>query len=502
MPVLGDALVAVTIAALVAALWVVTRRPFLGIGFLVAGLAFHNFFLMTLIRLGTNHVLIRVFQGWKEIMLAVLVAIALWRVYQAYREHRLGEPMPLDWLAAAFLLVMVIYLVLPSSVLHGSTNLQQRLAAFRIAAYIPVLYALGRTIKPADRKDISRVAWLMLGSAAIVGLFGLYELWLVPTRAWLDWGVTDFSVWLGFQYQGPGRLPENFFQSLPSGLYLRRMVSTYVSPLGIAYTGLLVFPVAVVFIDRQRRRTVGIWLAGIALALLLAGVLFSVTRLALLALAGEAVLLALIMRRRWVIALAPAVIVAIFGVLTIYPEVGPAVDANLVGRGAHRGSILTAGDPSFAEHLRTLGADVRVWSRHPFGLGLGSAGSSANRFGGEDVTQNPDYAPGESAILTMFVDTGIVGGVAYLALYLFGIYVAARGLRRTLGTVEAALPMAAVVGGLALLPITLTNDVWGDLSVLFLFWWTVGRGATLAVASEVAVENEDAAVPRRSVASI
>jgi hypothetical protein len=43
-----------------------------------------------------------------------------------------------------------------------------------------------------------------------------------------------------------------------------------------------------------------------------------------------------------------------------------------------------------------------------------------------------------------------------------------------------ALPLVASVGGLVLIPITLTSDVWSDFSVTFLFWWAVGYSATVA----------------------
>jgi hypothetical protein len=322
----------------------------------------------------------------------------------------------------------------------------------------------------------------------------------VPTAVWRDWGVNDFSAWLGFQYSGPGHLPENFFQTLPNGLYLRRMVSTYLSPLGIAYTGLLVFPIAVVFIDRMQKRTAASIVASAALILLLAGILFSVTRLALFALVGEAALLAIIMRRRWVILMAPLVVAAVVALIAIYPQYGPAVDQNLVPGGPQRGGILSTGDPSLQEHLKTLEADLKVAARHPLGEGFGSSGTSANRFTA-NAAANPDYAPGESAILTMFVDTGLLGGLAHLALFLGGLFWAGRALlaaRR--GTLEAALPMAALVGGLALIPITLTSDLWGDLSVLFLFWWAVGYSAMLAARQET-VGRPAVVSTRREVAS-
>ena len=484
MSIIGDALAALALAIVVYAAWVTWRHPFIGLGVLVGGMAFHNFLLMVLIRLGTNHMLIRIVQSWKEGILALLVVIAALRLLRAYREGQLGRPIALDWVAAIFLLVMIVYLLLPSSVLHGHSNLQQRFAAFRLAAYMPVLYALGRTFHRPTQQEIERMAWIVVLAGAIVAIFGLIELWFVPTRVWLDWGVNDFSAWLGFQYAGPGHLPENFFQTLPSGLYLRRMASTYLSPLGVAYTGLIVFPIAVVLVDRQPRRTKQGFVASFAFMFLVAAIYFSVTRLAMFALAGEGILLALLLRRKWVAVMAPLLAVGVFAVLAIYPQVGPAVDENLVAGGPQRGGIIRTGDPSFLEHLKTLSADIKVAERHPLGEGLGSAGTSANRYGAD--TKNPDYAPGESAVLSMFVDTGVFGGIAYLAFYFIGLAVTGRALLRLRGTMESALPMAATVGGLALIPITLTSDLWGDLSVLFLFWWAVGYSASVSAGLEPA----------------
>ncbi len=487
---MGDLLALLALAVVVLAGWVTWRRPFVGLGVLVAGMAFHNFLIMVLVRLGTFSVLIRAVQAWKEAILVLLVVVAGLRVYRAYRAGTLRRPIVLDWLAAGFLLVMVFYLVLPAGVLHGHAGLQQRFAAFRIVALLPVLYGLGRTFKQPAEDDQAAAVWLIVGAAAVVGAFGLVELWFVPTRTWLDWGVNQFSAFLGFTYSGPRGLPENFFQTAGPELYLRRMVSTYLSPLGIAYTGLLAFPIGVVLLDSQRKRSRGQTLAIIATTFLLAGMLFSVTRVALFALIGEAILLALIIRRPWLYVSAPLLVAAVLAFTIIYPQVGPAVDINLDPISLRNATFISAGDPSLLEHLKTVAADAKVAIRHPLGEGLGSSGSSANRFSSAS-TASPDYAPGESAILTVFVDTGVLGGALYLALYLLGLYRSALGLlaaRR--GSLDWALPMAAVVGGLALIPITLTSDVWGDLSVTFLFWWAVGYAASLTAGRQRASIRE------------
>jgi len=497
LSVAGDALAVLLIGVVLGLGWMTWRRPFIGLGLLVSGMAFHNFVIMVLLQLGTSHILVRAVQVWKEAILALLLAKALVRLWHAYQERGLPHLTSMDWLAVAFTVIVVAYLLIPNEVLGGHAGLNQRLAAFRLAALMPLLYAFGRTFRPANDGELSVVAWLIVGAGAIVGAFGMIELFFVPTQDWLGWGVNQFSAWLGFHYGGPQGLPDNFFQTIAPDAYLRRMVSTYISPLGIAYTGLLAFPLAVIWLDAGDRRRERQVLAVTALALLLAGILLSVTRLALFALVGEAVLMATFMRRRWLNALLVLVLIGVVAAVFGYPRIGPVVDSHLQPTSV-RGGIVSSSDPSLLEHIRTVLADLEAAVAHPLGQGLGSSGSPAVRFAG--AGSSADYAPGESAVLSMFVDTGVIGGFAYVALYLFGIARAVSALLRTrrLG-LEAALPMVAVVGGLALIPITMTSDLWGDFSVTFLFWWAVGSCASPAFGHAAARGEVRAA--RHSIAS-
>jgi hypothetical protein len=43
-------------------------------------------------------------------------------------------------------------------------------------------------------------------------------------------------------------------------------------------------------------------------------------------------------------------------------------------------------------------------------------------------------------------------------------------------------------------PITLTSDLWADLSVTFLFWWAAGASAALAARAAVVQEDAKRAV--------
>lgn len=471
----GSALAVCLLALVAFAMWWTWRHPFIGLGLLVAGMAFHSFEIMILLRLGTPTVLVRAVQGWKEILLVLLVVVAVRRLWTARREGRLGTLIATDWVAIAFALLCVVYFLIPSSVLHSDANFSQRLVGFRIVILIPLLYFLGRSFGADNDYERLTVVWLCLGAAAAVTIFGIFELFFVPTRDWLDWGVNLYSSFLGFKYQGPAGLPENFFLTLGDGTLVRRMVSTYLSPLGIAYTSLLLFPMGVAIMDRRVPQKIARWMA-ILTVLLVLGVTLSITRLALLALVGEAGLLFLLLRRAWIAGLVPVLVIATVVALFPYTSIAPAVDRNLVA--VHRAGLVWAisgNDPSAREHSDYLLADLKFDLQHPLGIGTGA---STIRYGKLVGT-------GESAVLGMFADLGIVGGALYVALYLLAIWHGWRTLRLTRkASLEELVPLVALVGGLGLIPITITSDLWGDLSITFLFWWAAGASATLSMRAE------------------
>lgn len=471
-PVAGSLLALILLLLLCVGLWLSWHRPVVGLGLLVAGMAFHSFLLMILLSLGTPHPIVRVFQAWKEILLALLTVVAVLGLWRDRRAGTLGRLTPTDWVAAAFAALAVVYLLVPSSLLHSDVNLTQRVLGFRVVALIPLLYFLGRRLWTTADRDLSPALWLCLGTGAFVALFGLVEMWLIPTRDWLDWGVNLYTGFLGFTYHGPAGLPENFFLTLPNDALVRRMVSIYISPLAIAYTGLLLFPLGVALVERRPQRPAVRWLAIGALLLMLSGVMFSETRLAIFVTVLEAGLLAMLLQRRWLFALVPVVAAAAAFMILAYPSVAPVVDRNLLSsQGGHGQAAISTNDVSTTEHFRQILLDLKIDLQHPLGLGVGA---STNRFGKLVGT-------GESAVLGAFGDMGILGGLLYVALFLATLWNGYRAYRLAPpGSLQRALPLTALVGGLALVPITLTSDLWADLSVTYLFWWAAGTSATLA----------------------
>jgi hypothetical protein len=490
--------------ALVAA-W---RRPALGLGILVFGVAFHNAMIMVLLDAGTPGLVVRGLQAWKELVLLVLVARLLVDVgrsrrhgLEAIRSRVSATPLPvrlLDAMAIAFTVLLLIYVVAPVFSAFGTEpTIAQRLLSFRTFMLIPLLYGLGRRFGARDRDGSRTSINLVVIAAAVVAVFGLFELWFVQTSSWLDFGVRAFTTWQGFQYGGPGGLPENFFLSTAAGYGLRRMVSTYVSPLGIAYTGLLVVPLIVGILVAVRRTRGWPWLA---LALVLTSIALSVTRLALFCLVLEIAVWIVVTRRPSAALAGVMSLVAVGLAFSIYPLVGPLVRFDLTnvrppaglavvagsigldtGQTDNSGSanpaepdivagIVTQQDASIQNHILRVKDGLTHAVEHPLGVGLGS---TMPRFG-------TPTGPAESALLGIVGEVGLLGGALFAALYggvlLVGLFGGSRQVERPF--IELALLVG--VGGIGLAPIVMTSAVWSDFSVTFLFWWSAGATVTAA----------------------
>ncbi len=490
-PYVGIAIALALLAAVVAGLWWTWRRPFVGLGLLVAGLAAHNFVVMALLGLGTPVLLVRLVQGWKEMFLLLLVVIAVRTILSHRKDSTLGPLTPTDGIAVAFAAIVCVYFLIPPSVLGSDASLAQRLVGFRTLIIIPLLFFIGRRVTAAGDRDRRTVVLLCMGAGAAMAIFGVYELFFVPTSMWLKWGVNAYTSFLGFTYHGPAGLPENFFITLNNGTLVRRMVSTYVSPLGVAYTGLVLFPLGIALMDRRVSQRIACVVA-IATALVVLAIALSITRLALFAVVGEAVLLALVLRRVWIAALIPVLLAATVAALLPWASMAPAVDRHL--NPVSRSGILwtfPGNDSSGREHYDFLKSDLVVDLKHPLGLGTGA---STVRYGQLVGT-------GESAVLGMFGDLGLVGGTLYIALFIAAVWHGYRALTRSrAASLEECLPLVALVGGLALIPITMTTDLWGDLSITFLFWWAAGASATLCAEREWRPARAAYRVPRRMIA--
>ena len=267
-------------------------------------------------------------------------------------------------------------------------------------------------------------------------MWGLVDVYLVPLDSWRDSGVPGwFEEQLGLAYRCLSGLPENWILNTDEERPVRRLVSTFLSPLATAYT--LVVVLLLLAAVRPRRRTVA---AGIVVY---AGLLWTHTRAAFIALAAGLVVLALL-RRSWIpAALAGGSIVVSLAFVKWFPTIGPettytptelAPARERSGGGASGSSALDPGESSTTSHFRALRDGIRTVAEHPWGFGLGTP-VSASRTGAE-------VKAGESTYTELGVDTGVIG----LAAFVGWLVALALALRRRSPWLTASLAAVAVLG--------------------------------------------------------
>jgi len=494
--VVESALYALLLAAAAAVVW---RRPVAALYLFVVGLAVHNAVMAALYAAGVRGTTLTAITAWKEILLAVALARV---AVVALREHRLPfRPGVVDWLALAFAALTLAYALVPQSTLGGEAGRRAVALAVRHDLVPVAAYFLGRSLR-LGRGHLRRLGWTLLGTAGAVAALGLADVYLVAVGWWRTNGVVDyFHRHLGYDYHGTGLrrepdgtlagLPENFVYNVGGDRpFLRRLVSTFLSPLASSY----LFVVALVGAAGVLRR----WRPpAIALGLLAAaGLLWTFTRSALLAVAVGLVVLALVRRRPHELAAAVAVVAVAVAWAHVFPRIGPtgtwtrtdlAYQHELATRSpGTSNAAASVNESSLREHWTSLRDGVRTVVHHPQGYGLGNVGQTASR------TNTPLLA-GESNYTELGVELGAAGALLWIAwvLALLAALVRAAREERWAGAMAAAFA--------AILALAVQTDVIGDPWVAYCVW---ALGGSLALVrprpEEARLEERLAPAPRAS----
>jgi hypothetical protein len=487
--VLGVALVVLPAASV--AVW---RRPLLALYAFVVGLVLHNAIFMLLFTAGAEGWQLTVAQAWKEVVLGVALA-------RVARDALAARALPfragaVDAAALAFAATAVVYALLPQSILDGGAGPKAELYALRHHLLPVAAFFLGRAVVPT-RIELRRVAGLALGVAAVVALAGIVEEYAVSLSAWRTLGAADyFRDQLDFgAYTGPAGLPENFVLNSSEGVF-RRLVSSLLSPLGSAYlfvVALLLFAAA-----RPRARP---RLAAAAALLVFAGLLFTFTRSAILALAGGLVVFALAARRRAASAVAVVVVAVGVGFGAAFPSIAPETrffpedipiqEAIAAERGGlSEGNPVEVGfsDPSSKSHLDELERGARNLGDHLQGHGPGISGQTALRFAVESRA-------GESVYLELGADLGVPGLLLWA---IFSALVLMLLLQRAWGAEDVAerrLAAGLCAAAASLFALAVISDVWGNPWNTYVFWWLAGSVLIGASRQELVAPPEPAARP-------
>jgi hypothetical protein len=429
---LALAVYAVALACTAVVVW---RRPVVALYVFVVGLALHNAVLDALYGAGVHGHVLTAIQGWKDVLLLVALASV---GFDALRKRRLPfRPLVVDALALAFAAIVVLYALIPQDALGGHATHKATAYALRHDLAGVGAYFLGRAVAPR----LGNVRWLVLGLAAAVAAWGLVDAYAIHLDWWRQNGTAGyFTKQLGYPY-GPGlsHLPENFVYNNGNEHELtRRLVSTFLSPLGAAYlclVGLLLAP---------RRRAALLLVVPAA-----AGLFWTHT-------------LAAVCRRLWPVAAAAATLVVGFAVISTYPHIGPRAHFTPRELAFQRANAQRAGhtalEPSAESHLSALRNGMSAVIHHPQGYGLGNAGEVAFR-------EHVPLRAGESNYTELGVETGLLGALLFIA---WNVALLAGLVRRREGALAAMFA--------AVLFVAIQTDAYGIPWLAYCAWWLAASG--------------------------
>lgn len=383
-----------------------TSRSFAIAAFLVliVGLALHNVVMAELWDVGVRGAALDLVAAWKEALLLLAFLVLLWSV------RRPDSIIVADVLALAYGVVVLVYAALPQDWLGGNASAHGVLLALRHDLLPLGAYAVGRLLGVVWHEP-RRIGIVVALTAAGVAVVGLLDVFFVPLQSWRDSGVPGwFHEQLSLDYKGLSGLPENWVYDTGGEHPIRRLVSTFLSPLATSY--LLV--VALVYVVSRVWR----WWSIALSVLLYVALLYTHTRAAVLALAAGLALLALVERR--LVPLGAAVLAVALSVpfFAAYSHIGPSTsytsaELAYLRANAHRhpgasNEPFSTSESSVSSHWQNLKDGVRTVVRHPQGFGLGNAGVVAKRTGVE-------IKAGESTYTELGVDAGLAGAALFVA---------------------------------------------------------------------------------------
>jgi len=372
--------------------------------------------------------------------------------------------------------LVCVYALIPQHVLGGSADRHAVGLALKHDLIPVAAYFVGRSLV-VRREELARLAWTIIGAAAVVAALGLIDVYTISISWWRNSAVVPyFDKHLGYDYHGTGGLPENFIYNVGGDKpFLRRLVSVFLSPLATAY----MMTVALLLAAALRRRPRVLVAASVIVA---AGLLFTFSRSSLVALAAGLVVVAFAQRRWWPVAAAVATLAVSVGWVHVFPHIAPTgrfTKADLAYQHqqakAHPGASFSAtstNEPSFRSHLTSLRDGAHTVVHHPQGYGLGNAGQTASR------TATPIKA-GESNYTEMGAEMGVLGSLLWTAWVLALFIGLLRAARRTRWW--AAVGVASAFA--AALALGVQTDVIGDPWMGYVLWSLAGL--VLAIAGRV-----------------
>lgn len=424
------------------------------------GLAFHSLIIAALYGLfRLPEGLVRQIAAWKEVLLAIVLAIVCIRAVIGKSEKT--QVTWADFWILALFLTAICYLFTANPLLNAALPVQAQVMGVRDAVYFMLIYFVGRaTPELIESESGARRLFMLILVTCIIGII---ERIFVSPEMLVAVGVASyFQDFLGVSAFTTGNeygLPLNYWTFI-AGRPFRRAGSVYLSGQGFAVPFLLFFPIATSYVFWRAKR---IPMQVFGYLIICTALLLTLTRMTIMIAAIQLVLFVVLMKRpEWAVAG-----ISVMGLLFV------AAFIMIPGFPTFVWQTLSWQEGSSVSHMNDWLRGATAFFERPWGWGLGTADQTAVRAGLKYIT-------GDNLFLKYGVEMGVVG-LLLLILVLYSI--GQTGLTLFRSAQDESSQRMGIVLWLASVGIAIngiTAVVFNSITLGWIYFWIAGSGVTAA----------------------
>ncbi|MBA2687165.1 MAG: O-antigen ligase family protein [Gemmatimonadaceae bacterium] len=436
---------------------VISRRVF---PLFAWGLAFHSLIIAALYGLfRLPEGLVRQIAAWKEILLAIVLAIVCIRAVIGKSEKT--QVTWADFWILALFLTAICYLFTANPLLNAELPVQAQVMGVRDAVYFMLIYFVGRATPDLIESESGARRLFML--ILVTCIIGIVERIFVSPEMLVAVGVASyFQDFLGVSAFTTGNeygLPLNYWTFI-AGRPFRRAGSVYLSGQGFAVPFLLFFPIATSYVFWRAKR---IPMQVFGYLIICTALLMTLTRMTIMISVIQLVLFVVLMKRpEWAVAG-----ISVMGLLFV------AAFIMIPGFPTFIWQTLSWQEGSSVSHMNDWLRGATAFFERPWGWGLGTADQTAVRAGLKYIT-------GDNLFLKYGVEMGVVG-LLLLILVLHSI--GQTGLTLFRSAQDESRQRMGIVLWLATVGIAIngiTAVVFNSITLGWMYFWIAGSGVTAA----------------------
>lgn len=340
-------------------IWV---RPWWGMVLLVTLVPPHPFLMMLIFNFTRSGFVTKLAQIWKEGILVVLLLKALHLTFKRRQAPRMTL---LDLLIICYVTLTLLYIFFPSSV--GNVTLLQKVFGARtdMSFLLPIFLARGLGV---TRRQVQILLGITIVVSLLVAGVAIFQV-AAPGLSNAAFEYAGYSKYVGFQ-TGSEEGAFAVRQREVSGLRLTRAASLLLGDLALSFYQLMTVPLALALLLVLPGLKAKI-LGNLYLLLMLGILSFTVTRSAIIAGIVACGVIILWRRRVSLIVLIVVEIAVLLAGLAFYMELTP---DRLV-------DLFSPEESSSRGHLEAWRGGWELLKEDPWGGGLGTSGTNAQRFG-------------------------------------------------------------------------------------------------------------------------